>query len=368
MAQIRGAMRACFFLALVAACGAARLLSMEDERTAARLQLLPEEESLICELIGAGDCAKLDLTLFLSFLHLPICNRLVTPLRLAIDRGDTACAKSLLDVGVQPEREDLLAVAPGDLGIMQALLDAGADLDDADEEGNTPLMHAAAACSEPAVNLLLGWGAWRWQKNVEGLTAESLWGSKCMNANTIFGGGKTACRVLQQDGQLGWSYLDSIPSGWQTEPACEQGTTLLQLAVGLNLAGAVDMLLNKGASPLGWKSLALAVSSKNLHMVRQLIGAGADPNARNENGETALMYAAAGCDWGVVATLVSSGADTGAVNKQGNTALDVWHAECTPLPLLVEIAGHVRGSLQPLPTFPTPPPYATADYDPPWTF
>ena len=56
--------------------------------------------------------------------------------------------------------------------------------------------------------------------------------------------------------------------------------------------------------------------------VMECVAAGADPNARNESGETPLHVAAASNDNpAVIATLVDAGADPNARNKSGKTPL-----------------------------------------------
>ena len=56
-------------------------------------------------------------------------------------------------------------------------------------------------------------------------------------------------------------------------------------------------------------------------IIRDLLDAGADINARDNKGKTALMFATVNGYQLVVQTLVDSGADVNSLDKEGNTAL-----------------------------------------------
>jgi ankyrin repeat protein len=69
---------------------------------------------------------------------------------------------------------DTIYVDPGPARAMELLLDAGANIEAVDREGNTPLHEAAAVGSRRAVELLLARGARRQVKNRAGKTPLSL--------------------------------------------------------------------------------------------------------------------------------------------------------------------------------------------------
>ncbi len=64
-----------------------------------------------------------------------------------------------------------------------------------------------------------------------------------------------------------------------------------------------------------------AVISGDVETVRALLDAGADVEARTEDGHTALMLAAAGSHEGIVRALLDAGADVNAKDYEGYTAL-----------------------------------------------
>lgn len=73
--------------------------------------------------------------------------------------------------------------------------------------------------------------------------------------------------------------------------------------------------------PDGKTALMLASEQGNAPAVRQLLAAGAAPNARSRNGGTALMYAASIGNNAAVRTLLQSGSAVNSMNVEGKTAL-----------------------------------------------
>src|SRR5256714_7519984 len=69
--------------------------------------------------------------------------------------------------------------------------------------------------------------------------------------------------------------------------------------------------------------LRIACSRGELARAEGLLASGADVNARDRFGYSALMYAAGGGHSAVVELLLSSGADVGAKNRNGLTGLDL---------------------------------------------
>ena len=67
--------------------------------------------------------------------------------------------------------------------------------------------------------------------------------------------------------------------------------------------------------------LLKAAEEDNYDLVKQLIKAGADINARDAHGKTALMYGACKSNHGIVSMLLEAGADVNAVGDDGTTAL-----------------------------------------------
>ena len=69
--------------------------------------------------------------------------------------------------------------------------------------------------------------------------------------------------------------------------------------------------------------LLKAVIDGDLPEIQRFLREGADPNATNRFGETALMLAAANGDEEALKALLDGGADKGIKTKAGQTALDI---------------------------------------------
>ncbi len=110
----------------------------------------------------------------------------------------------------------------------------------------------------------------------------------------------------------------------------EAGMHPIQLAArpGSETAFLVRLLLERGAPPdppaarSGNRALHLAVGMAEPEVVQLLLDAGADPDARNRDGETPLIWAARGGRGDVVTLLLNRGADLEVRGgQQGWTAL-----------------------------------------------
>ncbi len=86
----------------------------------------------------------------------------------------------------------------------------------------------------------------------------------------------------------------------------------------------VNLLLAAGADPNAANKrggTALMAANDDVRVAQTLLAAGADPNAVNKLGETPLFYQAGADDPARVAELLAAGAEVNAVNKRGETAL-----------------------------------------------
>ena len=71
------------------------------------------------------------------------------------------------------------------------------------------------------------------------------------------------------------------------------------------------------------KGLIRAAEDGRLDLVRNLLQAGANPNAKSDGDVTVLMWAAARGHVEVVKALLESGAEPNARTRKGRTAIDV---------------------------------------------
>lgn len=104
----------------------------------------------------------------------------IRPIELAIGCAQPKSVEVLIQAGVDsrvrdPEGRSLLRLAAnGGSPCIPALLAAGADIEEVDENGNSVLMHAAANHDARAVKILLEHGANPSVKNRHGMTARDL--------------------------------------------------------------------------------------------------------------------------------------------------------------------------------------------------
>ena len=169
-------------------------------------------------------------------------------------------------------RNLFLAASSGDLQRLESLVSAGQDLNITDPEGETPLMYAAENGQTAAVSWLLTNGA---------------------NLNAVSKNDETA----------------------------------LDRAIVAGQASVVKVLVNGGADIRRDSPVIEALLHKNSDIAELLLDLGADPNAEDVYGDTALIYAARNnLPLKFVKALIAAGGNVSHRNKQGKTARDVASA------------------------------------------
>lgn len=116
------------------------------------------------------------------------------------------------------------------------------------------------------------------------------------------------------------------------------GFTPLHLASFFSQPAAAQELLNSGADPnavaTNGSKLAVinsAAASNNAEVVRMLLREGANPDAQQQGGFTALHAAAQHKNAEMIQALLDSGADTSLRSADGKTAADMGGAEVAKL-------------------------------------
>jgi ankyrin repeat protein len=215
------------------------------------------------------------------------------------------------------------------LKVISALIDAGADVDEAGAEpnfrGKTPLMYAGKALllNEELINVLVNAGA---------------------NVNARDENGGTPLIYAAINSHTSKAVAALIKSGANVNDATNYGSTALMYAAQYNLyVDTIEILLEKGAEIEARTSngdTALMYAAKNrwnnnksvrgaegVDIVNALIKAGADVKARNVTGDTVLFGASNG---EVVNALIKAGADIEARNGLGWTPLFFSTLESIP--------------------------------------
>jgi ankyrin repeat protein len=285
-----------------------------------------------------------------------------TPLMYAASVGSVEAMKLLLDGGADPNIRSsadstALMWSATDIKKVRLLVDRGADVNAVSSRGRTALFLAAmSAPSAEIVRLLIARGA-----DVKGVDALKM---TALHAAT-WGNDTETIRLL-------------IDAGLDVNAAHVAGFTPLINAASTRNVTAAKLLLAKGANvnavagepALKVKAGTIALGSFTpLHMiapsgsaefVKALLDAGAKVNVQEARGLTPLMLAVATDrqNLDVIRMLIAKGADVNAKDPGGETALD-WARKFKAQPAieLLRRAGAVETAAKPV----TVPPFAPAD-------
>lgn len=241
----------------------------------------------------------------------------------ALDSAGYAVSSSLLQSAGFSDADRLVERArEGDREAVEALLKAGVDVNGRSKMGETALAAAAGSLNEDEpediVDLLLTRGA---------RVDDRSFGGAAIWADIRFGW----CKNPSNSGRCG----NSIgPMGEAYQKLDKLGVTaLLAAAAAARHSKIVRRLLEAGADPnaktfQGATPLMLATIANDVVSVKALLLKGADVNARAYKGQTALMLAS-WSDKGkiglsrleVVGILVDAGANVNALDEYGRSAL-----------------------------------------------
>ena len=197
------------------------------------------------------------------------------------------------------------AAQNGNLEVVQALLDAKADVNIADQGiGHTPLMRAIETQQRAIVELLLKVHA---------------------NPNAKASDGET-CLEMGVQSRKPEIVSALITAGADVKYVSPQGDSPALAAAQEGSAESIEIIrilgkakANLDASNAAYTPLSYAVEQENLELVKALLDAGANPNGLTESGRAPLLIAADNKE--IVALLLSAKADPNLSIKGGVTAL-----------------------------------------------
>jgi ankyrin repeat protein/beta-lactamase regulating signal transducer with metallopeptidase domain/Tol biopolymer transport system component len=230
----------------------------------------------------------------------------LSALQVAVCVGDMARVRTLVEQGANVDAQDELGWTPlywatclGRTEVAKLLVADGASVQVAANDGTTPLLRAVQAGDRELVELILSKGADAKAKDKGGWTA----------LHSAVGTGHQEIAELL------------IAKGADVNAKTSGGQTPLDVAFLRNQPALVKMLAAKGSEI---STLAVAARIGDLARVKTLLERGADINAQDNSGRTALHYAAQDGLKEVVEVLLAKGANVnvGAFGSENKTAAD----------------------------------------------
>ena len=264
--------------------------------------------------------------------------------RMLLQASNPSMAKLLLEHGADVAAASnngftalIRAAQGGHVAVAQLLLQHGADVAAADIAGDTALMLAALGGHEAVAQLLLQHGADVAAADIAGDTALMF---------AAQGGHEAVAQLLLQHGAdvadstalllaaLGGHEAVAqllLQQGADVAAACNNGSTALMLAAQGGHEAVAKVLLQHSAdvaaaSNDGVTALMSAAHSSHEAVAKVLLQHGADVAAASNNGVTALMLAAQGGHEAVAQLLLQHGADVKAAANNGAAALRIARA------------------------------------------
>ena len=208
------------------------------------------------------------------------------------------------------------AASGGNMEVFTALIDAGADLNIPDNNGETALiLSIRGGHTELAADLIETGADVNIQDNYYGATALM----RAVSEEHI-----AEMRAVSEENIDIAEIL--IDAGADLNLQDNSGNTALMWVVLERNIDIVKNLIDVGADlnlqdNSGSTALLMALYGKDIDIAKVLIAAGVNVNIQNNSGETALMEAVFGRNTEVVTALIEAGADVHVQNNKGETAL-----------------------------------------------
>jgi len=282
------------------------------------------------------------------------CKRGWTPLLMAAQRGQTAAASALLELGAEPDSRDpqggwtplMYAVANGDKAMAELLLASGASVNAfAVPSDFNPLCVAIMSNRTDFVTLLLDAGAdlGLIRRRHPGLA--EMYTAACRSTSSAIEHQPQQQRQQQQQSQeMPKLWPRSVSEPVRHKPSlrtssktpCDRAGTLpllIQALRGHRAAEALE-LIQQGADiecedpNSGWTPLMYAAATGDSLILGELLKRGACPNTvAPQTGWSALCVAVLNGHWDMVQIMLDTGGDLELLRRRHPEALDAYTAE-----------------------------------------
>jgi len=234
-------------------------------------------------------------------------SRVTTLMLQAVENEDVEEVKRQLAPGARAysEKALLLATAKGNIEIVEALVESGADANWVNEDGRTALMIVAGTGRDDIATLLVEKG----RADVE------------LNDRQ----GRSPLSLAAERGHI-YTVNLLINQGSIIDSKDELGRSPLSYAAENGNASVVELLVQRGADVNlkdrhGRSPLSLAAQKGHWEVVEQILNYGAYIDREDDHEQTALYVASARGSETVVELLLDKGAKVDVKNRDGETAL-----------------------------------------------
>lgn len=236
----------------------------------------------------------------------------------ALEKGEFAMLKALLEAGVETEGKDdqgqtilMHAAGKNQLGILNALLKAGANKDAKDNEGRTALMHAAGKNRLGALKVLIKAGADKEAKDNEGRTAlmhASINGLALPLKILLKAGAKK--KIMDNEGKTAKMHAaeQATRQGNGNAPALRVFTEGRATGLWKSLFGTKKQEVDITAQEVDITAM-LTAERVDLDALQVLIDNGANLKVKDKYGTDAVLLAADRGHAAVLRVLIENGAD-----------------------------------------------------------